>query len=235
MDNAMREKVANLERSLGLPRPVISLAFVSEPPAGIEGPEGSVPSACSFWRMAERKVFYASEGEHFNCPIGVMTMGFQIPADRQAEAQAIVETMCKLEYISPEEAGALPSVQKDHKGVVYGPLAQMPIDPDVALFFCKPGQAMLVAEASGGVTWTGEGMGAFGRPTCAAIPMALRSANASVSMGCIGFRVYTEIPDEEMMIAVPSQQLPSLVDRLDTIVSANSALEEFHSERRDRL
>jgi uncharacterized protein (DUF169 family) len=185
--------------------------------------------------MAERDVFYASESEHLNGPIGVMTMGFEIPEERQEEAGAIVETMCELEYITPEEANAIPSAPGDHKGIIYGPLSQMPVDPDVAVFFCNPSQAMLLAEASGGVSWTGEGITAFGRPTCAAVPMALRTMNASMSVGCVGFRVYTEIPDEELLIAVPRNQIQNLVDRLDTMVSANSALEEFHNQRRSEL
>ena len=235
MDGDTQKAISTLASSLGLPRPPIGLAFVDQPPADIGRPDNSVPSACSFWRMAERDVFYASESEHLNCPIGVMTMGFKIPEDRQEEAGTIVDTMCQLEYITPEEANAIPSVPGDHKGIVYGPLAQMPVDPDVAVFFCNPSQAMLLAEASGGVSWTGEGITAFGRPTCAAVPMALRSMNASMSVGCIGFRVYTDIPDEELLLAVPRNQIQNLVDRLDTMVSANSALEEFHNKRRSEL
>jgi uncharacterized protein (DUF169 family) len=182
--------------------------------------------------MAEHQVFYAAEEEHFNCPIGMMTMGFHIPPQRQAEAEAIVKTMCDLEYISPAEAATLPSVSKDHRGIVYGPLSQMPVDPDIALFFCKPGQAMLLAEASGCVDWTGQGVTAFGRPTCAAIPTALKLESISMSMGCVGFRVYTGLPDEELVIAVPRGQLPALAERLNTTLRANSALEQFHTQRR---
>ena len=54
--------------------------------------------------------------------------------------------------------------------------------------------------------------------------------NTSISMGCIGFRVYTGIPDEEMMLAVPGRKFQVLVDRLDTMISANSALEDFHAQ-----
>ena len=235
MDAAMQSRINTLGQSLGLPRPAIGLAFVDGPPAGIEWPDGAVPSACSFWRMAERQVFYAAEEEHFNCPIGVMTMGFQVPAERQEEAESIINTMCELEYFDPEETSALPSVSGTHKGIVYGPLAQMPVEPDVALFFCKPGQAMLLAESCGSFSWTSEGMTAFGRPTCAAIPVALQSMKASASMGCIGFRVYTGIPDEEMMIAIPRSELKGLVDRMETTVSANSALEAFHTQRRAQV
>lgn len=159
-------------------------------------------------------------------------MGFQTPTDRQEEASAIIQTMCDLEYISPEEAQNLPSVQRGQSGIVYGPLTQMPVDADIAVFFCKPGVGMLMAEASGCVDWTGQGMLAFGRPTCAAIPAALSSGNVSVSLGCIGFRVYTDIPDEEMVIAVPRERLGELLDAMDTMITANSALEDFHKQRR---
>jgi uncharacterized protein (DUF169 family) len=232
MDSQLQAKLATLRQALDLPRPPIALAFVDTPPAGVAAFAEAVPSACAFWRVAEREVFYASEQQHLNCPVGVMTMGFQIPPERRAEADAIVGTMCNLEYITLEEARALPTVEKPHRGIVYGPLAQMPVDPDIALFFCRPGQAMLLAEASGCVDWTGMGMAAMGRPTCAALPMALRSGKAALSMGCIGFRVYTQIPDQELLIAVPGDQLPALVERLDTIVSANAALQEFHTGRR---
>ena len=235
MDSDMRSKLSVLGVSLGLPRPPIGLAFVDQPPTGIDRLDASVPAACSFWRLAEQQVFYAAEDEHLNCPIGVMTMGFQIPEDRQEEADSIVGTMCELEYITPEEANAMPSVPGDHKGIVYGPLAQMPVEPDVAVFFCNPGQAMLLTEASGGVSLTGEGMTAFGRPTCAAVPMALKSMNTSMSVGCVGFRVYTGIPDEELMIVVPRDQIKRLVDKLAATVSANSTLEEFHTQRRLEL
>lgn len=235
MNSELQDSISTLAVSIGLPRSPIGLAFVDQPPSDIERSNEVVPSACSFWRMAERQVFYASQEEHFNCPIGVMTMGFEIPKERQEEADAIVDTMCQLEYITPEEAQAIPSVAGKHSGIIYGPLAQMPIDPDVAIFFCKPSQAMLLAEASGGVSWTGEGITAFGRPTCATVPMAIRAMNASMSVGCVGFRVYTEIPDEEMLIAVPRNQIQNLADRLDTMVSANTALEEFHNQRRSNL
>ena len=235
MNSEMQSKISTLGVSLGLSRPPIGLAFVEQPPDDIGRPDVDVPAACSFWRMAKQEVFYAAEDEHFNCPLGVMTMGFQIPADRQEEARTIVDTMCELEYITPEEANIIPSVSGDHKGIVYGPLAQMPVEPDVAIFVCKPSQAMLLAEASGGVTWTGEGITAFGRPACAIVPIALSSMNTSMSVGCVGFRVYTGISDEELLIAVPRNQIQKIVDKLGTTVSANGVLEEFHTQRRSDL
>ncbi len=231
VDSNLREKAGLIQQSLGLARPPIALAFVDQRPEGMELVDEAVPSSCSFWRMAERGIFYATEEQHRKCPVGVITMGFQVAPEDQEEAQAIVDTMCELEYLTPEEVGAIPSVTSGHKGIVYGPLAQMPVDPDVVLFFARPGQAMLLAEASDSVSWTGSGIAAFGRPTCAAVPMALKAGHPSVSMGCIGFRVNSGIPDDELLMAVPGVQIASLLERLDVTVNANSALEQFHTDR----
>jgi uncharacterized protein (DUF169 family) len=232
MDDTTKRRVAALQETLAFARPPVGLAFVTEAPAGVPLPTEAVPSACSFWITGGRQVVYAPADAHLNCPIGVMAMGFQVPEERREEAEAIVATMCDLEYISPEEAASLPSVEGDHSGIVYGPLADMPVEPDVAIFFGRPSQAMLLVESSGCIDWTGEGITAFGRPTCAAIPMALRAATVSMSLGCIGFRVYTDTPEEEMVVVVPRAQLGDMLDRLDTIMNANAALEEFHTQRR---
>lgn len=235
MNAAIQGKLSSLKESLGLPRSPVGIAFVDHPPEGVGRSDMPVPSACSFWRLAEQRVFYASEAEHFNCPIGVMTMGFQIPDDRREEAQTILQTMLHLDYITPEEASSIPSVSKGHKGIIYGPLHLMPVEPDVAVFFCQPSQAMLLVEASGGVNWKGPGITAMGRPTCAAIPVALQAGKLSVSMGCVGFRVYTGTPEGEMVIAVPGPEISRLLDRLDTIMAANNALREFHTQRRSAV
>jgi len=231
VNDALREKAGVIQQALGLQRPPIALAFVDKPPESVETVDEAVPSSCSFWRMAEQGVFYATEQQHRNCPVGVMTMGFQVAPEGEEEAKAIIDAMCELEYLSPEEVTAIPGVPPGHKSIVYGPLAQMPVDSDVVLFFARPGQAMLLAEASDSVSWTGSGISAFGRPTCAAIPMALKSGVPSMSMGCIGFRVNSGISDDELLMAVPGAQLESLLGRLDTTVNANSALEQFHTER----
>lgn len=232
MDAQTQRKVARLQESLNLSRPPIGLAFVDARPAGAALPDTAVPSACSFWILGARQVFYADAARHASCPIGLHTMGFQAPKEKQEELMGLIGTMVKLEYIEMQEVASIPTVQKPHQGIVYGPLAQMPVDPDVALFICTPVQAMLLAEASGKFAWTGGGATAFGRPTCATIPLALKTGNPSMSMGCVGMRVYTGIPDHEMVVTIPGKEIPALLDKLETIANANGALEEFHVKRR---
>jgi len=71
----------------------------------------------------------------------------------------------------------------------------------------------------------------LGRPTCMAVPAALSSGVAS-SLGCIGNRVYTGITDDEFYTVIAGRDLDEVMAQLDTIVTANTALTEYHTARR---
>src|SRR3954470_2070215 len=73
---------------LELELPPVALAFVDEAPDGVESTDAVVPSACAFWRRAEEGVFYAPAEAHFNCPVGAMVMGFDLPEPVQANLGA---------------------------------------------------------------------------------------------------------------------------------------------------
>ena len=55
-----------------------------------------VPSSCSFWRRAEQGVFYAPAEAHFNCPVGAMVMGFDLPQPVANELQQLVSQHVQL-------------------------------------------------------------------------------------------------------------------------------------------
>src|SRR5262245_20562191 len=138
-----------LAAELDLRRPSVALAFLETPPPGVPANPAPVPSACTFWRRAEAGVFFAPAEAHYECPVGTMTMGFQLPADQMPRAEALVSAMVGLEYLGAEEAERMPSVAKSHTGVLYGPLAGFPVDPDVVLLLLTPRPAMPVAESAG--------------------------------------------------------------------------------------
>ena len=73
------------ERILKLGRPPVALARVPDVPAGVARFEGVAPSSCSFWRHAEQGLFVARDADHMNCPIGAMTMGFELTAEAKAK------------------------------------------------------------------------------------------------------------------------------------------------------
>jgi len=218
---------------LQLKQPPIGLTFVEHVPEGIPHSTRGVPSACTFWRLAEQGVFYATANDHKQCPIGMMTMGFDMPVTDQERAQALVGTMASVQYFSPAEVAALPIVQKSHDSIIYGRLDQFPIAADVILCIIDTQQAMLIAEAIGTMDWLqGGGQSAFGRPTCAVIPRTLHTNQTSMSFACIGARTYTNLTPSELVLTIPGNQFANLVERLDTIVAANAALAPFHQQQK---
>jgi uncharacterized protein (DUF169 family) len=74
----------------------------------------------------------------------------------------------------------------------------------------------------------------LGRPTCMALPAALVHG-VVVSTGCIGNRVYTDLGEDELYVAVPGKDLARIADQLQTIVAANTTLSEYHRGRRQAL
>ena len=73
-----------LEETLGLQLPPVAMCFVNDRPPDLPVLETKVPSACAVWRLAETDVFYAPASHHFNCPLGAMVMGFDLPESQAA-------------------------------------------------------------------------------------------------------------------------------------------------------
>jgi len=229
----VRDMAATLTTTLGLAAPPVALALADGPPAGVRTFEGSVPSACTFWRRAESAVFYATAAQHYRCPVGTMVMGFEMPDDVKQELTGLVGVMVEGGYLGADEAPRIPTLPRKSAGVVYGPLRDFPIAPDAILMWLTPRQAMLMSEAGGACHWTGSTpAGTLGRPACAAIPTAVARGAVTASLGCIGMRTYTEVADDQMLAVVPAAALPRLETALNDIVRANRAMQEFHQARK---
>ncbi len=228
-----QELVQRFAQQLHLKQPPIGLAFVESAPEGVQHTTKGVPSACTFWRLAEQGIFYATGEDHKQCPIGMMTMGFTMPESDQQRAQGLVETMASVQYFSPAEVSALPIVNKPHQSIVYGRLDLFPIPADVILCIIDTQQAMLIAEAMGNMDWLqGGGQAVFGRPTCAVISRTMQTNSISMSFGCVGARTYTGLTSSELVLTIPASKFAGLVERLQTIVAANDALAPFHQQQK---
>ena len=230
-----QELAQRFSDSLHLSHRPVGLAFVEEIPTQLPHTARQVPSACTFWRLGEEGVFYATAEDHRECPIGMLTMGFAMPASDQQRAQDLVGTMASVQYFSPAEVSALPVVKKPHQAIVYGRLDQLPLEPDVILCTVNTQQAMLIAEALGQVNWLQGGQSAFGRPTCGVIPRTLQTGETSLSFGCVGARTYIELSPSELVLTIPGAKLADLVQNLETIVSANAALAPYHEQQKARF
>lgn len=231
MDNHTRARALSSE--LELDRVPVALAFADAPPNGVSETAVATPSACTFWRLAERSLFYAPAGSHYECPVGAITMGFELLAEHQSAAQQLVATMVELGYFGEEEVPHLPSVGKPHAGILYGPLEQFPIEPDVVLAITSPRQSMILAEAGEIATLSeASGMTTMGRPACAAVARTQNSAEVTLSLGCIGARTYAEVPEDRGVVVLPGAHLDRIIDRLPQLNRANEALADFHRGRK---
>jgi uncharacterized protein (DUF169 family) len=218
-----------LKEGLNLSHTPIAISFLPDPPTGVPHFSGIVPSACAFWRSAEERMFYAKAEDHYPCPVGAMTMGFELPAERKKEAEKLFAEMLRLQYLTEKEFPEIPSVRKPHAVGVYGPLAEFSFSPDVLLMILFPGQAMILSEATGASAWTGPALTLLGRPTCGAIPRVLEGKVPVTSSACIGARIYADLREEELVMVVPGDQLDELSDKLQGALEANRSLSEYHT------
>lgn len=223
-----------LNQSLGLTRRPVAVNFFDAPPAGMTKFVGSEPSGCSYWRLAGGgKRFYTVPSDHYNCPIGSHTHSIELPEQRKNELMDTLSFMAQIGYVRMEEVGKIPTLPKQPNVISYSPLSEAPGDPDVVILVGKPGKIMLLLEAAGraGVTAQPPTMG---RPTCMSIPAAMQMG-AVGSTGCIGNRVYTEIGDDDLYIAIRGSDLPKVAAELNVILSANDSLLEYHRTRKKAL
>ena len=219
-----------ISRAAKLPRRAVAVAFLEEPPVGLEKFQGTEPSSCSFWRLAAAgKSFYTVAENHFNCAVGAYTHNVPLSAAREKETEQTLTMMIELGYVKPEEVPQIPRLAKTPAAIAYAPLADAEFTPDVVLFACRPSGAMLLNEAiaRAGIA---SGAPALGRPTCMALPAALQ-AGSILSLGCIGNRVYTGLGEDELYVVVRGKDLAALADALEVITSANHALQEYAQGR----
>ena len=220
--------------TLGLQRRPVAVIFRETPPAGVPKFTGTEPSGCSFWRVAAGgRTFYTVPSDHYNCAIGSHTHNIPLPPERARELDQTLSFMTGIGYIRMEEIPGIPRLSQTPGVVVYAPLGDTPMDPDVVLFAGRPGRVMLLQEAA-----LRAGIGAqvpfLGRPTCMALPAAL-AHGVVASTGCIGNRVYTDLGEDELYVAVPGRDLAKVAEEVQTIAAANAKLSEYHRERRQAL
>ena len=197
----------DLISSLELPLPPIAVSFADVAPANVPSYDGVVPAGCVFWQQAATRTFVTSAKDHALCSIGVYTHHLAEPApSQQAELAEALKAMNDLDYVRPEEVAAIPVIKREVKHVVYGPLADFPLDPEVVLLFAHARQGLILSEAIARVD-QGSPL-VMGRPACAVVPQVVNHGNAAMSLGCCGARAYLDaITDSVAMWALPASKL----------------------------
>ena len=226
------ERIEKLFRkNLELRQRPVAVSFLESVPPLIEKFEGVRPSGCSFWKLAaDGRVFYTVGADHFNCPIGSYTHNISLPEGRAHELNDTLEFMTTIGYLRMAEIPQIPRLKETPEIVMYAPLADTPVDPDVVLFWGPPGRVMLLQEAAmrAGVATQFK---TLARPTCMVLPAAL-SQGTVASSGCIGNRIYTGLGEADMYVAVPGADIGPVAEQTAVIRAANSALRQYHEERK---
>jgi uncharacterized protein (DUF169 family) len=195
---------------------------------------GVQPSGCSFWKMAaDGQVFSTYAADHYNCPIGSYTHNIALPPERAGELQGTLQFMTDIGYLRMEEVPGIPRLPETPAVVVYAPLGQTPVDPDVVIFWGPPGRVMVLQEAAirAGVSVQ---LNTLPRPTCMVLPAALANGTTA-SSGCIGNRVYTGLSESDMYVAVPGRDVGRIAEETAVIRAANAALQQYHQDRKLQL
>src|SRR6516165_11606081 len=219
--------------TLGLERHPVAVKFQKTPPAGVPNFTGTEPSGCSFWRLAQAGGRSTRSPVTITTAIGSYTHNIPLPQERAEELDQTLSFMTGIGYIKMEEIPQIPRLPQTPGVVLYAPLGDTPVDPDVVLFAGRPGRIVLLQEAA-----LRAGLGTqvplLGRPTCMALPAAL-AQGVVVSTGCIRNRVYTDLGEDELYVGVPGKDLARIADEVETIAAANAKLSEYHRGRRQGL
>ena len=230
--NHHQQQARPLIDSLELALPPIAIAIVDAVPDGVSEFDGAVPAGCVFWQEAARRTFATSAAHHALCSIGIHTLNLsRAPASQPEELRTALEAMMGLDYVREEEVAAIPVLRGEAEHVLYGPLVDFPVEPDVVLLFADARQGLVLSEAVGRVD--GGVPAAMGRPACAALPQTLNHGVATMSLGCCGARAYLDaLSDDTALWALPGSRLDQYCEQITAFANANRTLAMFHERRR---
>ena len=221
---------ASLASSLQLAQASVAVSFVDHPPCGVPAYADRAPAGCRFWQEAAADAFYTSASDHSMCAVGSFTHNFKISPAESAELRDCLTIFDSLGYVQPADVPMIPVLQRQPEYVVYAPLTQSPVPPDVVLLFSDASQALLVSEAAQQVER--KMPPAMGRPACAVVSQVVNTGRAALSLGCCGARAYMEaFAPNLILFALPGANLAAYVQRIVTLGAANATLTRFHQQR----
>jgi uncharacterized protein (DUF169 family) len=225
------EVAQSLTESLKLTQPPVAVCLTENVPAGVQMWSGHSPAGCRFWQEAASRVFATSAADHGLCSIGMYTHNLDLTPAAMTDLGDALKVFAQLSYVREEDVAMIPVLASKPKHVIYGPLEEIPLAPDVVLLFVRADQTLILSEASqqleGGMP------PAMGRPACAIIPQARNTGRSALSLGCCGARAYLDVlSDDVALYAVPGATLSAFAARVAALSKANGILTQFHQIRR---
>lgn len=225
---------ADLAAALNLAQSPVAICFADSIPAGFNPPPSRVAAGCRFWEEAIDTKFATSAEDHSHCAIGVYTHNLAPSPAQQTDLMDAIKVFGDLGYVTPADLPLIPVLASQPRHVLYSPLAQTPLPPDVVLLFANADQTLILSEATQQVE--SQNAPAMGRPACAVVPQVMNTGRAALSLGCCGARAYLDVlTDSVALFAIPGSKLEAYVDRIVALAKANAVLAQFHHIRRKEI
>ena len=221
----------SLTQNLHLSQPPVAVCLLDTLPAGVAMWPGQSPAGCRFWQEAASRVFATTAADHSLCSIGQYTHNLDMSPASNTDLMDALKVFGELSYVREQDVAMIPVLASKPKYVVYGPLGQIPVDPDVVLLFVRADQTLILSEASQQLE---NGLPpAMGRPACAVIPQAKNSGRSALSLGCCGARAYLDVlANDVALYAIPGASVGAFAERIAALSKANEILTKFHQIRR---
>ncbi|MEK9946092.1 MAG: DUF169 domain-containing protein [Alphaproteobacteria bacterium] len=229
---------ADLTDFLGLSAAPLAISFHDQPvdgvdaygedyPAATEGSRtGAVSAGCVFWIKATERTFSTVAADHGNCSVGSLTHGFRT-LDEVAGNED-VGALVGAEWVSPEIFPQIPVVKDKPEAVVYGPLADAPVAPDIVFIRLNGKQAMMLHDACPEIQFEG-------KPQCHVIPIAKDQGKIALSLGCMLSRVRTGMSNNEMTCAIPAAKVAEVIAALRTAAAADRKVAAYAAQDAQRF
>lgn len=177
-----------------------------------------MPAGCVFWIRGAAQSFSTTAADHANCSVGGFTHGFLTL--EEAASRDDVCAVLESGWVDHAAVIGLPRVADKPGAVVYGPLAETPIDPDVVLLRITALALMTLKDAL-------PGLRIEGKPQCHIIALAKELGVVAASVGCALSRARTGMRPEEMTCAIPARRLAEVVDALEATAGLNRAMATY--------
>lgn len=205
----------------GAPADSVAAIDAPMPPPLEDGRTGRVPAGCVFWMHATEKTFNTVAQDHGNCSVGSLTHGFKTLDEvaGNGDVAALLETG----WVTMDVVPQIPVVTEKPGAVVYGPLAQSPLDPDVVLLRLNAKQLMVVSDAV-------PGLRIEGKPQCHIVAIAKEQGEIAASVGCALSRVRTGMAATEMTCAIPASRVGEVVAAIERNAVADAAVARYAAE-----
>lgn len=227
MPDDLKQIAQQLTTDLNLTTPPIQITYLESAPPGVPRYPGISPSVCTFFAEGRSGPFYADLKAHEACEVGAFVLGVAPEGELGERLMSTIGLMHQEGYLAPGEEAKIPRNATPPKFVAYGPLGSLPSPPTNVLLFANPKSAMLAVEAAGGSAPMN------GRPMCAIVPTLNQGAKVAISVGCIGSRIFTGLPDEQMIVGIRGDHLAAFAQSVKKTRQANQVIGTEDQRRKD--